>query len=196
MEFKKVIITLVITLVVIFTGALGSSYAYYTVSDTEINITTGNESNGILVTFAENNYVNIKTGVPIDNADVDTLVKPSTFTIIPDSTILGSSDAIVNISLINVNIDEMLKVSDFKYKLECTPTGESKVTLSSGTGTSITGNTLSLGTLSTLNSTLNINKSYDCNFRVWIANSENNQNELMNKSFSGLIKVNVISKGK
>ena len=48
---------------------------------------------------------------------------------------------------------------------------------------------LVLGTLSTANNTLDINKNYTCTLRVWLQDSGSSQNNLMNKSFSGLVKV-------
>lgn len=172
----------------VFICMMGTSYAYYTATATDIDITTGTVDNGFSVVFTDNNYVNVKTGVPIDDGDVDTLVTPNVFTITPNQTKLSGYDAYVNISLINVKIDDALKVSDFKYKLECNNT-----MLASGNGTSLsTGTNVSLGSLSTIDNTLDTNSNYTCYFRVWIANSTESQNELMNKKFSGLLKVNTI----
>lgn len=182
------IFVLAIAAGVVFICMMGTSYAYYTATATDIEVTTGTVDNGFSVVFTDNNYVNVKTGVPIDDDVVDTLVTPNTFTITPNQTKLSGYDAYVNISLINVKIDDALKVSDFKYKLECNST-----MLASGNGISLsTGTNVSLGSLSTIDNTLDTNSSYTCYFRVWIANSTESQNELMNKKFSGLLKVNTI----
>ena len=42
------------------------------------------------------------------------------------------------------------------------------------------------------NSTFNVSKTYNCALRLWLQETGNNQNALMNKSFSGLIKVNSV----
>ena len=48
---------------------------------------------------------------------------------------------------------------------------------------------LSLGSLSTSANTFNASKTYTCTLRVWLQDSGSSQNNLMNKSFSGLVKV-------
>ena len=98
----------------------------------------------------------------------------------------------VNISLINIKIDDALKVSDFKYKLTCSD-GSTTTNLGSGTGASFTSDvlkndSLSLGSLSTSANTFNASKTYTCTLRVWLQDSGSSQNNLMNKSFSGLVK--------
>ena len=120
--------------------------------------------------------------------------KANTFSIMPDATTLEGYDAYVNISLINVKIDDALKVSDFKYSLVCIDGNNSQSNLGSGDGTSITtGTNISIGDMSTTNNTFNINTNYLCYFRVWIANkADTSQNELMDKKFSALLKVNTI----
>ena len=48
---------------------------------------------------------------------------------------------------------------------------------------------LSLGSLSTSANTFSASKTYTCTLRVWLQDSGSSQNNLMNKSFSGLVKV-------
>jgi hypothetical protein len=194
MKFSKMIFVLTIAASAIFICMMGSSYAYYTATATDISVTTGTINNGISVVFTDNNYVNVKTGVPLDDEQVMEYAKANTFSIMPDATILEGYDAYVNISLINVKIDDALKVSDFKYSLVCMDGNNSQSNLGSGDGTSITtGTNISIGDMSTTNNTFNINTNYQCYFRVWIANkADTSQNELMDKKFSALLKVNTI----
>lgn len=179
---------------IIFAGMIGSSYAYYTLTDTSIDVTTGNVTNGFSIVFSDNNYVNVKTGVPLDDDQVIESAKANIFSIIPNASALNGYDAYVNVSLINVRIDDALKVSDFKYSLICNDSNNYESTIGSGDGTSLsTGTDVLLGGLNTINGSLNINTNYQCYFRVWIANkADTSQNELMNKSFSALLKVNTI----
>lgn len=178
----------------IFICTMGSSYAYYTATSTDINITTGTVDNGISVIFADNNYVNVNTGVPLDDDQVMENAKANSFTVIPDASKLNGYDAYVNVSLTNVVIDDALKVTDFKYSLICSNNSGYQTTLGSGDGTAFTtGTDLYIGGLNTPDGTLNISNSYQCNFRVWIANDASaSQNELMDKKFSALLKVNTI----
>ena len=194
MKFNKIIFILMIAATIIFAGMIGSSYAYYTLTDTSIDITTGNVTNGFSIVFSDNNYVNVKTGVPLNDDQVIESAKANIFSIIPNASALNGYDAYVNVSLINVRIDDALKVSDFKYSLICNDSNSYESTIGSGDGTSLsTGTDVLLGGLNTINGSLNINTNYQCYFRVWIANkADTSQNELMNKSFSALLKVNTI----
>lgn len=198
MEFRKLIFTLAITATVIFVCMFGGTYAYYTLDEgTSLNVTTGNIDTGVAVIFTQNQYINMKTGVPIDAADVANYASKSEFVLNPDNNMLSGYDVVIDISLIDISIANELKVSDFKYDLICS-NGTTSTTLTNGirTGTDFTSAVLSedilhLGTLSTQNSTLDVTKDYTCNFRVWLQNTTASQNSLMGKSFSGLIKVNV-----
>lgn len=194
MKFNKIIFILMIAATIIFAGMIGSSYAYYTLTDTSIDITTGNVTNGFSIVFSDNNYVNVKTGVPLNDDQVIESAKANMFSIIPNASALNGYDAYVNVSLINVRIDDALKVSDFKYSLICNDSNSYESTIGSGDGTSLsTGTDVLLGGLNTINGSLNINTNYQCYFRVWIANkADTSQNELMDKKFSALLKVNTI----
>lgn len=190
-DFKKLILILGITAIVIFGVLLGGTYAYYTYTDgTGLNVTTGNFDSGVAVIFNQSEYINTNTGIPITEADVSSMASKSVFTLVPDKNILAGYEASININLVDIKIADELKVSDFKYKLSCS-NGSTTSELSSGTGTSIGSNdSISLGILSTSDNTFDITKTYTCTFFVWLNESGTNQNNLMNKNFSGLIKVN------
>lgn len=194
MKFKKFIFVLVITSILAVAGMWGTSYAYYvSTNGTNFNVTTANVDTSLTVVFSQSEYMNMKTGVPISVSDVDNYASKSVFTILPNNTLLNGYQVAVNISLINIKIDDALKVSDFKYKLTCND-GSTTTNLGSGTGASFTSDvlkndSLSLGSLSTSANTFNASKTYTCTLRVWLQDSGSSQNNLMNKSFSGLVKV-------
>ena len=194
MKFKKFIFVLVITSILAVAGMWGTSYAYYvSTNGTNFNVTTANVDTSLTVVFSQSEYMNMKTGVPISASDVDNYASKSVFTILPNNTLLNGYQVAVNISLINIKIDDALKVSDFKYKLTCSD-GSTTTNLVSGTGASFTSDvlkndSLSLGSLSTSANTFNASKTYTCTLRVWLQDSGSSQNNLMNKSFSGLVKV-------
>lgn len=189
MKFKHMLFVLTVTTSIIFACMLGSSYAYYTLSNgTTVTATTGEFDANISVVFSESEYINLKTGVPINSTDVDKYASTSKFTLIPDATKLRGYDVAVKISISNITIDTALKISDFKYDLKCND-GSSTTTIKSGTGADFTSTELEIGTLSTQNSTFNVSKTYNCALRLWLQETGSNQNALMNKSFSGLIKV-------
>lgn len=192
MKFKHMLFVLTVTTSIIFACMLGSSYAYYTLSNgTTVTATTGEFDANVSVVFSESEYINLKTGVPINSTDVDKYASASKFTLIPDATKLRGYDVAVKIAISNITIDTALKISDFKYDLKCND-GSSTTTIKSGTGTDFTSTELEIGTLSTQNSTFNVSKTYNCALRLWLQETGSNQNALMNKSFSGLIKVNSV----
>lgn len=189
MKFKHMLFVLTITTSIIFACMLGSSYAYYTLSNgTTVTATTGEFDANVSVVFSESEDINLKTGVPINSTDVDKYASASKFTLIPDATKLRGYDVAVKIAISNITIDTALKISDFKYDLKCND-GSSTTTIKSGTGADFTSTELEIGTLSTQNSTFNVSKTYNCALRLWLQETGSNQNALMNKSFSGLIKV-------
>lgn len=189
MKFKHMLFVLTVTTSIIFACMLGSSYAYYTLSNgTTVTATTGEFDANVSVVFSESEYINLKTGVPINSTDVDKYASASKFTLIPDATKLQGYDVAVKIAISNITIDTELKISDFKYDLKCND-GSSTTTIKSGTGADFTSTELEIGTLSTQNSTFNVSKTYNCALRLWLQETGSNQNALMNKSFSGLIKV-------
>lgn len=192
MKFKHMLFVLTVTTSIIFACMLGSSYAYYTLSNgTTVTATTGEFDANVSVVFSESEYINLKTGVPINSTDVDKYASASKFTLIPDATKLQGYDVAVKIAISNITIDTALKISGFKYDLKCND-GSSTTTIKSGTGADFTSTELEIGTLSTQNSTFNVSKTYNCALRLWLQETSNNQNALMNKSFSGLIKVNSV----
>lgn len=192
MKFKHMLFVLTVTTSIIFACMLGSSYAYYTLSNgTTVTATTGEFDANVSVVFSESEYINLKTGVPINSTDVDKYASASKFTLIPDATKLRGYDVAVKIAISNITIDTALKISGFKYDLKCN-NGSSTTTIKSGTGADFTSTELEIGTLSTQNSTFNVSKTYNCALRLWLQETGSNQNALMNKSFSGLIKVNSV----
>lgn len=192
MKFKHMLFVLTVTTSIIFACMLCSSYAYYTLSNgTTVTATTGEFDANVSVVFSESEYINLKTGVPINSTDVDKYASASKFTLIPDATKLRGYDVAVKIAISNITIDTALKISDFKYDLKCND-GSSTTTIKSGTGADFTSTELEIGTLSTQNSTFNVSKTYNCALRLWLQETGSNQNALMNKSFSGLIKVNSV----
>ena len=189
MKFSKMIFVLTIAMSIIFSCMLGTSYAYYTFSDgTNVNVTTGNFDADVAVVFNQSQYINMRSGVPISTSDVDKYANKSVFTLVPDSTKLSGYDVAVNIKLVDISIDDELKISDFKYDLNCN-NGSTTTTLKSGTGVDFISSDITLGTLSTSDNTFNVNNSYTCTLRIWLNESGADQNSLMNKHFSSLIKV-------
>lgn len=189
MKFQKMIFVLAITTSIIFACMLGGTYAYYTLSSgTTVNVTTGTFDETVAVVFNQSEYINLNTGVPLSTADIDTHASKSVFTLVPDSTKLSGYEIAVNVSIANITIDDALKVSDFKYDLKCSD-GTTTNTLKTGTGADFTSSEVKIGTLSTSDNTFSVSKTYTCTLRLWLQESGANQNSLMNKKLSGIVKV-------
>lgn len=188
MKFRKMIFVLTIATSIIFACMLGSTYAYYTLSNgTVVNVTTGVLDDGVSIVFTKSEFINLHTGIPISSSDVDSLASVTDFTITPDSSKLAGYDAAINIGFSNISIDSALKVSDFKYNVTCNDT-----IIGSGDGTSINGDSVNFGILSTSDGSFDISKTYNCSVRLWLQDSGVSQNELMNKKFSGYVKVSSV----
>lgn len=205
MKFRNLIFVLAIAFSAIFVGMLGTSYAYYVVSNgTKIDVTTGNIDTGVAVVFEQSQYININTGIPIKDSMIDDYAGKSLFNVTANGDII-TGDALVTIGITDLFIDDGLKVEDFKYDFSCVD-GTTTVISTSGNGITIGENTtngyLKLGSLSTNDTSnpLTIGTTYTCSLRVWLQDNCDsvdvstceNQNHLMNKKFRGLIKVNTL----
>lgn len=197
MKFRNMIFVMAIAFSVIFMSMIGTSYAYYIATDgTTINVTTGNIDTGIAVVFAQSQYINVYTGVPINSGEVDALASTSIFTLAPDATVLEDAEVAVNIGITDLSVDSALIVDDFKYKFICN-NGTRDVAVVNGTGRDFTNDVINagyfkLGTLSTTDGTFNAGDTYTCTLRVWLEETGENQNYLMNRKFRGLIKVSTL----
>lgn len=197
MSFRKMIFVLTITVSAIFLLMFGTSYAYY-VSDADINldITTGDFDADVAVIFNQNQYINLNNAVPITEEEISDKASKSTFTLVPNKSVLEGYDVSVTISLSNIAIDEELRAGDFRYNLSCND-GSREFSLTPdnmGTGEDFTeeviesGN-LVLGTIST-DDLFNVNNTYACTFAVYLLENQEDQNHLMNKNFSARLKIN------
>ena len=179
MNYKKIMIILIITVIVVFAGVMGFSYAWYSLSNasTDFNVTTNNTD--IAVTYAQSEYVNIATGVPIEESEVADKAGKSTFSVTAEASLTGYQVAI-EIALTNVEIADALKVDDFKLQLV-----ENGQVISTVTGAEITGSTIILKEMSNIE--VGVANNYE--LRIWLNETGVSQNELMGQTFSGLIKV-------
>lgn len=179
MDFKKLIFVFVIAISILMISAFGVSYAWYSFSNSNTPFTVQTGDDDISIIFAQSDYVNISTGVPIVEADVPTKAGISRFVVSPDSSLNGAEIAL-SIELVNVSIDDELKCNDFKIQLL-----ENNSVIYNGTGSSVTSDTLVLKEVTKLT---NLN-SVNYELRIWINETGVSQNNLMGKSFSGKIKI-------
>ena len=186
MEFKKMMGILAITVTIIVISLFGFSYAWYSLTEgstTFNNVKT--TSSNLAIVFAQSQYVNTTTGIPIASSEVATKADKTLFTITGNATTLAGYTVTTEISLININISAALKVNDFKYALLQTVDGTT-TTIATGTGATIGNNT----TLVLKNmSAITLGKTYSYELRIWLEDTGVSQNQLMNQSFSAKIQV-------
>lgn len=190
---------LTISIFSVFLLMFGTSYAYY-VSDEgpNLNITTGDFNANVAVVFNQSQYINFDTGIPITLEEVAEKANKAVFTLVSDSSVLSGYEVAVTISLVDIYIDEELRVDDFRYNLSCSD-GTDSFSLTSvdyGTGADFTdevveAGTILLGTIST-NDNFDVNKVYTCTLSMYLFETEENQNSLMDKNFSARIKVDSV----
>ena len=190
MEFKKLIGILTITVSVIILGLFAFSLAWYSFSNAQTSFST-NTLDGVSIIFAQSQYINTTTGIPISASDVDDKADKTIFTVGSDSTLLSGYTLAIQISLVDITIDQALRESSyFKYQLLQTVNGTT-TTVASGTGLTIGTNTeVVLKSMSTVT----VGTTYTYELRVWLEDSGSSQNDLMQKNFSAKIQVSSAAK--
>lgn len=179
MEFKKLILILVITISIIVISLMGVSYAWYSLSNSSTSFNTTTANTDLTILYAQSEYVNVVTGVPITEEDASSKAGISRFTVTPGNNLNGYT-VYMSIELSQITIDDELKTEDFKIQLL-----ENGISIYNGTGKDITGTTLSMKQLAKVN----IGTTYNYELRIWLNETGVSQNELMGKNFSGKIKI-------
>ncbi|MBR3162419.1 MAG: hypothetical protein IKF19_06795 [Bacilli bacterium] len=184
MDFKKTLLVILTFVTCMFALMLVSSYAWYSYvnGSTTFDVVTNNED--INVTYTTGMYIDTKTALPITKEEIDEYSEKNKFSIDLNSEDLVGK-ILVDISLINISIDDVLKNSNFKYDLLYNGT-----TINTGNFANFEDNKLALGTNIILDNVSN----NDFELRIYILDDESNQNNLMNKTFKGTISVNAISR--
>lgn len=179
MEFKKLILILTIAVSAIIISLLGVSYAWYSLSNSSTKFNTTTSDLNLNILYAQSEFINLTTGIPISESDASTKAGISRFTVTPGNELKGYK-ILSSVEITEINIDSELKTEDFKIQLY-----ENGVKVYDGTGKNITGTTLIMKELSNMN----VGTTYNYELRIWIKDTGVSQNQLMGKSFSGKIKI-------
>lgn len=202
MKFRKLMLVFTITVSIIFITVIGATYAYYSTSAGGLSVTTGSSDQSLGVVFTNNDYIDLNTGIPISSSEVETKASKTIFSLTPSNNIINGYDINVDINLSNIDIDNALKVSDFKYRLDCTHSVTGNTQTFTGNATSFTGNYYTIASLSTTANGNNIfyidtnanSQSYNCVLYIWLEESGVNQNSLMGKHFGANIQIGSMMK--
>ena len=140
MDFKKTLLVILTFVTCMFALMLVSSYAWYSYvnGSTTFDVVTNNED--INVTYTTGMYIDTKTALPITKEEIDEYSEKNKFSIDLNSEDLVGK-ILVDISLINISIDDVLKNSNFKYDLLYNGT-----TINTGNFANFEDNKLALGT--------------------------------------------------
>jgi len=184
MEFKKLLIVLSITITITICLMFGVSYGWYAYSTAETNVGGRTIKNTPTVIFPNTSYITSNQILPIYDEDRYNYAQKNTFTIILGEN-LKDYDTAIEISLKDIRISDELKIKDYKYEL-----------LQDGNIIS-NGNFSNLGLATTMNLTpMTIlkpdiyPKTYTYELYIWLSENKEDQNNLMNKTFSAKVNVN------
>lgn len=175
---------------------IGASYAIYTVEDTEqkseekVKLTTSN----LEVDFVANEYISNQSGRLIKENEVTERADFSHFTVTNSKNSSNSINYTILISNIETTYDEATKSyplmsEDFKWRLVRLD-GEIESLITEGTFAGVVTDSIEL----TADSNLTLAPSESATFKlyIWLQESNEVQNHLLNKSFKSKITVNSV----
>lgn len=179
------IILLSITISIMFGVLLGISYGWYAYSNAESNIIANTIKEAPTIVFTQTEYITSTQNMPIYDEDRYRYANKNSFTVTIGENIKEYETGI-EITLENINIEEELKIKNYKYELL-----QNKKIISSGDFSEIGDNkTIKLLPM-TIMAPDSFPYTYIYEFYVWLSEDETNQNTLMNKKFGA--KINVTS---
>jgi len=183
-SFRKMMLIITGIIITVFLISLSASYAWYSYSGGATDFNSVLTEADLNIIYAQSKIITTTTSLPINDIDKEKYAEANIFTVSSPKD-LQEYQILLTISLINIEIDEELKSKDFKYELL-----QDNVVINSGTGLDFDSNT------KVLKETLEIDptKSYTFALRVWLSETGESQNELMNKSFKAQIQVDSVAK--
>lgn len=190
MGLKKLVLVLSITLGIIFSLMLGSSYAWYAYSNAESTLFGSAITEKPTIIFAQDDSVVFRTNTPILDEDRYSYANITSFNITFGENLINYDNSI-SINLEDIVIDNELRNNNFKYELL-----ENGVTVANGSFSEYTdGGSFVIMPPKIINEEV-YPKTYVYDLFVWISDDGSNQNELMGKRFSAKVKINSASKRK
>ena len=179
------IILLSVTVSIMFGVLLGTSYAWYAYSNAESNITANTLKEAPTIVFAQTEFISSTQNMPIYDEDRYRYGNKNSFTITLGDN-LKNYETGIQIVLENINIDEELKIENYKYELL-----ENKKVVTSGNFSNIGElTTIELMPMTIMNPST-YPETYIYEFYMWLSEDETDQNYLMNKKIGA--KINVVS---
>ena len=178
------IILLSVTVSIMFGILLGMSYAWYAYSTAESQIKSTTKKNVPMIVFAQTEYITSTQNMPIYDEDRYRYANKNSFTITIGEN-LKEYETGIEIILSDINIEEELKIKNYKYELL-----QNKKTISSGDFSSIENLTSIKLQEMIIMSPPSYPYTYAYELYIWLSEDETNQNDLMNKKFGAKIVIN------
>ena len=193
---SKIMFGMLITLSLALPLIIGASYAIYTIEDIEqkseekVNLQTSN----LEVEFEANEYITNKNGRLIAPDEVNERADFSLFTIRNSAETSNNIKYSISISEIETTYDETIKKyplmsKDFKWKL-VRITNDLETPVSEGTFEGVTTDNLEI--TNNIDLTLAPNEEVTYKLYIWLEESNENQNHLLNRTFKSKITINSI----
>jgi len=184
MEFKKLLLVISITIIIMMWFMFGISYGWYAYQNAETNIESTTLKDIPTVIFTQTEYIYATQTMPIEDTDRYNYAYKNSFSVSLGEN-LKNYETGIEISLKDIYMAEELKNDNYKYELV-----EDGKTISSGNFTNIENETVLLLKPMTLLQPSKYPQSYIYELYIWLSDDGTNQNALMNKSFSAKINVN------
>lgn len=184
MNFKKLVLMLSITLGIIFSLMLGSSYAWYAYSNAESTLFGNASEEKPTVIFAQDDSVVFRTNTPIKDEDRYSYANITSFNITFGENLINYDNSI-SIMLEDIMIDGELINNNFKYELL-----ENGISVANGSFSEYSnGGVFTIMPPKIINEEI-YPKTYIYDLFIWLSDDGTSQNELMGKKFSAKVKVN------
>ena len=184
-SLRKMLGVILVIVIAMFSLMFATSYAWYSFNNasTQFDVVTGNDD--VMINYLRGEYIATNVAVPILENDIDRYSEKNNFSIQVKNN-KRDNDLVVTVSLIDIDIDNDLKVKNFKIDLYY----QNKM-IASTSGDYLNSDTMDLADVS-------IDSDLDNNFelRVYLLDDGSDQSVMMNKSFKARVSLNVISRVK
>lgn len=182
MSLKRILGIFSVYSIVIFVVVLVGSYAWYSFEkgSTTFDAVTGNKD--IIVSYNSGKYINTSSAIPVNSSAE---AEKNNFTVNVRDELAGKYDILVDVSLVDIEIDNELKNSNFKYSLL-----KDGVEIANGNFSNVSSSVLVLA------KNVEINSYYSNSFelRIWIQNNGGDQSSMSGKTFKGTVSVGARSR--
>ena len=188
MKYKKLLFTILVVVMVMFTLMLATSYAWYSFKEGSTTFDTTTSDKSVDIKFLKGEYINNTLAVPLSSSEIDQYSDKHQFVVKMKSN-KKNNEVLLKISLIDIIMDDELKNSAFKIELY-----HQGVKVSEVTGEELLLNEKKEQFLKTVALDEQVDNIFEV--RVYLFDDGSDQSLLMNKGFQAKIQTEVLSRMK